>query len=116
MTHSMNLRSAPFEKIKSGQKTIELRLNDEKRSKINTGDKIEFINIDTGKRLTAAVVALHRFESFAELYKVLPLDKCGYKSGERALPSDMDEYYTPEQQKRYGVLGIEIQVKNGLQG
>lgn len=114
MMHSMKLRLAPFEKIKSGQKTIELRLNDEKRSKINTGDKIEFTNIETGEKLTAAVVALHKFDSFDKLYKALPLDKCGYKSGERALPSDMDEYYTPEQQKKYGALGIEIKVEYGL--
>ena len=34
-THAMNLNPAPFEMIKRGAKTIELRLFDEKRQKIN---------------------------------------------------------------------------------
>lgn len=33
MTYEMNLNRQPFDMIKSGQKTIELRLNDEKRKK-----------------------------------------------------------------------------------
>lgn len=33
MTHSMKLKDNPFNKIASGEKTIELRLYDEKRKK-----------------------------------------------------------------------------------
>ena len=43
MTHIMNLESSAFLKIANGNKTIELRLNDEKRQKINIGDQIEFL-------------------------------------------------------------------------
>ena len=39
----MNLHKAPFQMIKSGAKTIELRLYDEKRKKIKAGDIIEFL-------------------------------------------------------------------------
>ena len=37
MKHEMKLNNGPFERIKNGTKTIELRLNDEKRQllKIN---------------------------------------------------------------------------------
>ena len=38
----MKLQESPFERIKSGTKTVEFRLYDEKRSKINIGDQIEF--------------------------------------------------------------------------
>lgn len=114
MTRSMRLNPAPFEKIKSGAKTIELRLNDEKRRRIKTGDKIEFVNNATGETLTAEVVALHRFDSFAELYGALPPEKFGYAKGEAASPGDMNLYYAPERQAKYGVLGIEIRVENGL--
>jgi len=31
MLHKIHLKKEPFEKIKNGRKTIELRLNDEKR-------------------------------------------------------------------------------------
>ena len=52
-------------------------------------------------------------DSFPALYAALPLEKCGY-SGEElstASPEDMNAYYTPEQQAKYGALGIEIKVK-----
>ena len=48
MTQKMNLNPEPFEMIFSGQKTIELRLNDEKRQMIKVGDMIEFIQNETG--------------------------------------------------------------------
>ena len=43
MIHRMNLDSNPFEMIKNGTKTIELRLNDDKRRKIKVGDYIIFL-------------------------------------------------------------------------
>ena len=42
MIHTMKLDAEPFEKIKNGSKTVELRLFDEKRQKIKPGDIIEF--------------------------------------------------------------------------
>ena len=112
MAHKMNLNPEPFAMIRSGHKTIELRLNDEKRQKINVGDRIEFTQTETGEKLTAKVIAIHRFDTFAELYQKLPLLKCGYTKAdiETAKPEDMDLYYTPEQQAKYGVLGIEIKI------
>ncbi len=109
-THSMKLSSAPFEMIKSGKKTIELRLFDEKRQRIRVEDEIEFSSIDSGELLRARVVKLHRFADFCELYERLPLLKCGYteENLHRAEPSDMDEYYSLTEQKKYGVLGIEL--------
>ncbi len=109
-THSMNLTPAPFEMIKSGEKTIELRLFDEKRQKIKPGDTIVFTNTETAETLETAVAALHRFDSFEELYKSLPLLKCGYteETVSEAKPADMEFYYSVDAQKKYGVVGIEI--------
>lgn len=108
--HHMKLQSAPFEKIKSGEKTIELRLFDEKRQKIKPGDRIVFTNTTTGETLTKRVVKLHRFESFVQLYEVLPLLQCGYTAEDidTAHPSDMEVYYSAEEQEKYGVVGIEL--------
>jgi len=109
-THEMKLHKTPFEKISSGEKTIELRLYDEKRQNIKAGDEIIFTNTATGEKLRATVRKLHRFDSFEELYKVLPLLKCGYTAEdvEKAHPSDMEQYYSVEEQKKYGVVGIEL--------
>lgn len=109
MTHYMNLKKSPFEMIKSGYKTIELRLYDEKRSLINIGDEIIFSCND--ETLSVKVLALHRFNDFTELYKSLDLLKCGYLPKElpTAKAEDMNLYYPPEKQEKYGVVGIEIE-------
>lgn len=109
----MNLHSSPFEKIKSGEKTIELRLCDEKRQLIKVGDIITFTNTTTFEILNAKVIKLHKFADFEELYESLPLLKCGYTVDDidGASPSDMNIYYSLEKQKKYGVLGIEILVE-----
>lgn len=113
MCHYMNLMGAPFEMIKLGQKTIELRLNDEKRQLISISDEIEFTNIDDiSQKLLVKVINIFKYKSFNDLYEALPLAKCGYTLDEidRAKASDMDVYYTKEQQTKYGVLGIEIKL------
>jgi len=109
-THTMKLHAAPFEMIKSGEKTIELRLYDEKRQKIKSGDQIVFTNNATGEQLTKTVKMLHVFDSFQELYASLPLLKCGYRKEDihAASPADMETYYSAEEQEKYGVVGIEL--------
>lgn len=108
--HEMTLDCSPFEKIKSGQKTIELRLYDEKRQQIKEGDTITFTNTSSGEKLSATVKKLHRFDTFNELYQTLPLLLCGYTAEDvdNAHPSDMERYYSVEEQNQYGVVGIEL--------
>ena len=113
MIFEMNVNPEPFVKIKSGLKTIELRLNDEKRSKIAVGDTIIFTNTtDTTQKLTSKVINIHKFSNFEELYKELPLLKCGYtdENISTAKASDMNAYYSNEQISKYGVIGIEIEL------
>ena len=110
MLHEMKLHSSPFEMINNGEKTIELRLFDEKRQKINEGDVIIFTNTSNGEKIKASVKKLHRFDSFEELYQALPLLQCGYTAENVgvARPSDMEQYYSAEKQQKYGVVGIEL--------
>lgn len=111
MTHNMQLQSAPFEMIKNGTKTIELRLYDEKRRKIQIGDTIVFaLTSNCTETLRVKVIDLFVFDSFAELYNALPLLECGYTEDDidTASPKDMDVYYSLEEQQKYGVIGIKI--------
>ena len=112
--HCMKLNPAPFEMIKSGKKTIELRLHDEKRQKIKVGDEIIFTNTVNGETLNRAVKDIYKFESFYELYKSLPLLKCGYTEDDidNASPFDMEKYYSIDEQKNFGVVGIELYSDN----
>ena len=52
MKHEMKLNNEPFINIKNGTKTIELRLNDEKRRLLKVNDLIEFTNRETNEKLT----------------------------------------------------------------
>ncbi len=110
--HEMRLNPAPFRMIKSGEKTVELRLYDEKRRRIAVGDTITFTETETGETLRVTVTALHVFASFDELYRALPLIQCGYTQAElpAASPDDMLAYYSKEQQQRFGVVGIAVAV------
>lgn len=110
----MNLNNSPFNKIKSGTKTIELRLNDEKRQLLKINDDIEFTNRETLEKMMVTVKALHKYQSFEELYKHFDKIAMGYDEDEIADYKDMELYYSKQQQNKYGVLGIEIEVKKWI--
>lgn len=110
MTYEMNLLAASFELVKNKSKTIEMRLNDEKRKNLKIDDVICFINVDTKEKLYAKVVKIDYFNNFFELYKAFPKSALGYQENEEANPKDMLKYYSLEQIEKYGVLGIEISI------
>ena len=111
MLHRMNLQPGPFAAVVSGRKTVELRLWDEKRRQIRVGDVIRFARADDPSRAVEVIVtALSRFPDFAALYASLPPGALGYADGEPADPRDMERYYSPDEQKKYGVVGIGIRL------
>lgn len=110
MIHKMNLWDDSFEAIKEGWKTIEMRLDDEKRSLIKVNDVIEFTNTKTNETMSCLVLKLYHYKTFNELYKNHSKLSIGYKDNEVANPDDMLAYYTIEDINKYGVLGIEIRV------
>lgn len=109
--HRMHLEPKAYARMEDEKKTIELRLYDEKRRRIQAGDVIRFESTeDETDVLFARVTGMRFFASFDELYAALPLDACGYAPEEvkAASPRDMDKYYPPEEQKKWGVVGIEL--------
>ena len=109
--HRMHLASRPFRLMEEGKKTLELRLNDPKRREIRVGDVIRFEDTsDETEVLFCEVTELLPFPSFRELYAALSPGEMGYGPGETANPADMDKYYTPEQQARWGVLAIRVKL------
>ena len=107
-THYMNLYPAPFLAIKTGVKTVEMRLNDEKREKIEQGDYIIFTNNETKEELLVRVEKRVVYPSFRELYSEYDKISIGYKKDEIANPNDMLIYYTEEKIKKYGALALEL--------
>jgi len=101
----MKLLESPFNDIKSGVKTVEFRLYDEKRSKIKIGDKIEFSKLpDMKDKLVVDVINLYRDNNFYDLFINL-----GYNEKDAKDKSiRMGDIYSKEEVDKYGVLGIEI--------
>ena len=108
MKYEMKLNNGPFTSIKNGTKTIELRLNDEKRQLLKVKDLIEFTNRETLEKMLVEIQNLYHYPSFEELYKHFDKVSMGYKEDDIADPKDMEGYYSKEEQEKYGVLGIEI--------
>ena len=106
----MKLNDEPFNRIKEGKKTIEMRLYDEKRSLISVGDIIEFTNRKTNEIIETIVVDIYKFENFDELFKNFTKEELGYLENEKSDPTDMLKYYSKEEQKNYGVVGIKIKL------
>ena len=112
MLHKMNLTPTAFEAVRSGKKTVEMRLYDEKRKRLSVGDDIEFTNSETEREIKCAVVGLTRFKDFFELYNRFNKTTLGYAETDTANAEDMYTYYSAEQIEAFGVLAIEIKLKD----
>lgn len=109
-THEMNLQQKYFNFIKDGTKRIELRLFDEKRQKIQLNDIIEFDNGNNEKIITK-VIGLLRYQSFQELFNDFDISLLADASMTKTeLQNALEEFYTPEKQAKYGVLGIRLEL------
>ena len=109
-THQLKLATEPFNAIISGNKTIESRLYDAKRQKIQIGDRIIFTNRDNSEQtVTAEVVGLLRYATFCDLFSHNNPRKFGGDNVEW-LENQISEFYSIEDQKIYGVIGIEFKV------
>lgn len=107
MIYEMKLKENPFERIENGTKTVEFRLYDEKRRKIKIGDKIEFLKLpDLQEKIVAQVLDLYIDETFEDLFKKIFTDEKEVKAKTKA----MYQYYSKEEEKKYGVVGIKIRV------
>lgn len=109
-THEMNLQPKYFDYIKSGTKRIELRLFDEKRQQIQLGDIIEFAKSEDEK-FKAEVIGLLRYGSFDDLFEDFDISILADRSmTKQELLDVLSEFYTPEKQAKYGVIGIRLKL------
>ena len=108
--HQLKLAAEPFNAITSGNKTIESRLFDDKRQKIQIGDQIVFTNRDKpSQTATIEVVDLLRYATFHDLFSHNDPHKFGGESVEW-LENQINEFYSLHDQKQNGVIGIEFEL------
>ena len=112
MLHKIRLSGPAFARVQSNAKTLELRLYDEKRQRIKLGDIIEFFELpDLAATVRAHVVGLLIYPTFASLIDDIPTALMGYQEADKDyLRTSMYEIYSPEDEAKYGALGIRFRL------
>lgn len=112
MEHEMKLQPEYYNFILNGTKRIEIRLFDEKRQQIKIGDTIKFLKEpELSESFNAKVVGLLRYNSFKDMFKDFDISVLSDKSMTKdELIAVLEQFYTKEKQKQYGVLGIRIEL------
>lgn len=106
----MGLNHGQFLLVEQGVKTIEIRLNDPKRSLLKIGSSITFKDLKTQKELNVSVNKIYKFKAFSALYQQFYGLEVGSAADDSLEKMVNDTYaiYSPEQEKKYGVLAIRI--------
>lgn len=109
MLHELHLQDEPFMNIQKGIKKVEARLFDEKRQKMKPGDIVLFINREHPQQtLYARIIELFPYPTFNEMFRNLHetyRSRCTWEM----LENSMLQYYSSEDEKKYGIVGIRIE-------
>lgn len=111
-TYNMKLLPQYFNYIKNGTKRLELRLNDEKRKDLEINDIIIFEKLSEGlEYLNTKVKNIYKYKNFDDLVNDFDIELIADKSITKdELLKTLNEIYTIEEQNKYGVLAIEIEL------
>ena len=123
-TFEMHLCPEAFEAVSTGKKTVELRLNDEKRNCICRDDFIEFFCEE--RRCRARVTRVEYFEDFGELFaaqdkfegereyrhRLALVRRAGFGTCKNAktLSDFLNSVYSEEAQKEHYAMAISIKL------
>ena len=108
----MKVKPEYFEKIKSGDKKYEIRLLDEKRQQFKVGDSILLKKEpDLMDGLVIRILEVRRFLRFFEMAQKMSLAELGFEGkNAREVEEICHSIYTPEEEKKYGVVVFKIEV------
>lgn len=106
----MKLNDQSFDMVKDGSKTLEIRINDEKRQKLQIGDQITFTN--NGRQINTKVTGLFIYDSFVELLKSLNAVDAGWSADDtlEKMITDLRLIYSKEEEQKFGVVGISLEL------
>lgn len=112
MNHEMKLQPKYYNFILNGTKRIEIRLFDEKRKLIELNDTITFFKApELQESFKAKVVGLFRYNTLEDMFKDFDISVLADSSmSKEELINVFEEFYTKDEQKKYGVLGIKIEL------
>lgn len=97
-----------FEVVRDKKKTVEVRVNDEKRRKLKIGDTITFLKRpDDIEKIDANIENLKYYKDFNELVKDYSIEELyinGYTKEE--FVNLLKRFYSDEEINKYGVVAI----------
>lgn len=110
MEMNIHLDKDIFEIVKNGTKHIEVRVNDEKRRKLNIGDKLNFIiRPEEDRKITAKVKDLKLYKDFSELVEHYDMrDMYLENYTKEDFLKLLERFYTKEEQEEWGVIAIDF--------
>ena len=108
----MKLNAEMFDKVKSGNKTYEVRLLDEKRQKIGVGDTIIFKKEpDLIDGVVVKVVEARVFPSFEQMAMTLSLASVGFENKDAGqVARYYHRIYDRKEEAQYGVVAYKIEL------
>lgn len=112
MEHKMKLQGKYYNYILNGTKRIEIRLFDDKRKLIKIGDTIKFLKEPLlDESFNTRVIGLLRYDTFDNMFRDFDISILSSKSmTKNELLNTLNEFYTSEEEKKYGVIGIRIEL------
>ncbi|ALU11681.1 hypothetical protein EYM_03670 [Ignicoccus islandicus DSM 13165] len=107
LVHEMKLEPQWFELISKEEKTVEVRLLDEKRKKLRVGHVIKFVNTQNSKELYARITSLRVYDNIKKLLELEDLTRVmpGYDYMESL--EVYKKYYDVESRKAIAI-GLEV--------
>lgn len=110
--HNLNLNPIYYDLIRSGEKVLEGRLNDEKRKNFNIGDKITFYKEPTKQETMQAIILdKYIFNNFDEMANELDKSKLGFANKTKEeMVNVYRTIYTVEDENKYGVVIFKIKI------
>lgn len=107
--HISGLQKMYFDMIESGQKTIEIRLNDEKRQNVNIGDSYVFgLDPERHKWIRKKIKNKYIFKDFSETCNKIDPIKAGFSNRDE-MKVVYNAIYPNQKQKMYGVVAFELE-------
>jgi len=108
-----HLDSDIFDIVSSKDKDVEIRLNDEKRRKLNIGDTLLFLKRPDDKESIKAVITnLVYFNSFQEVVNYYDMKRIYLdNTSSEDYINLMKRFYNDEEVEKYGVVAIEFKLE-----
>ena len=106
----VHLHPEVFNIVLDGNKDVEIRVNDEKRRKLNIGDTLIFLNrSNEQEQIKATITNLVYFNSFLDVTNYYDMKRI-YLEGttKEEYINLMKQFYSDEEVSKYGVVAIEF--------